>query len=103
MELKIPDRRKYPRMRANFDVIYGHQGQTSIGRAIDIGLGGLCLIGDLRFPEGAEIQITLRAPGKNEDLLKTTAIVRYSEQNNLRLQFVEVRSPQEIERLLKLQ
>lgn len=95
------DRRAYKRIRARFDVIYSDGTQTAQGTAIDIGQGGLALIAEHRFPEGTEIEIRLRQPGASEDLLRTKAIVRYSEQNSLRVQFVDLQSPEEIEALIR--
>ncbi len=75
---KTGNRRNNPRFALNVAVRYGTDGTFDDGELVDVGAGGLGIIGKKTYPCGTELELRFRSRTSDKDLLSVRAVVRHS-------------------------
>lgn len=65
--LKIP-RRQGPRIKVVFTVQTMGGARETLGKAVDLSIGGLCLEVNREYPVGEELSLRFRLPGDREEI-----------------------------------
>jgi c-di-GMP-binding flagellar brake protein YcgR len=88
----IIDRRTHARISASLALRYGTTNELITGELLDVGAGGIGIIGEKFYPVGTELELRFRSRAADTDLLTLRAVVRHAVLGKrMGLEFVNVR------------